>query len=63
MFSKPGKAKIRTNPNEIKNWAKIRHKSVMLSVLRFHGIFAQFKTMLEKKILASVIEIQKENWV
>ena len=35
MFSKPGRAKIGTNPSEIENWAKIRHKSVMLSALQF----------------------------
>ena len=34
MFSKPGRAKIGTNPSEIENWAKIRHKSVMLSALQ-----------------------------
>ena len=34
MFSKPGRAKIGTNPSEIENWANIRHKSVMLSALQ-----------------------------
>ena len=34
MFSKPGRAKIRTNPCEIESRAKIRHKSVMPSDLQ-----------------------------
>ena len=34
MFSKAGRAKIRTNPCEIESCAKIRHKSVMLSDLQ-----------------------------
>ena len=42
MFSKPGRAKIRTNPSEIENRAKIRHKSVMLSALQ--NVFTTFFT-------------------
>ena len=34
MFSKPGRAKIQTNPCEIESCAKIRHKSVMPSDLQ-----------------------------
>ena len=33
-FSKPGRAKIQTNPCEIESRAKIRHRSVMLSDLQ-----------------------------
>ena len=38
MFSKPGRAKIGTNASEIVNWAKIRHKAVMLSALQLLGV-------------------------
>ena len=42
MFSKPGRAKIGTNASEIVNWAKIRHKAVMLSALQLlYGIDTQ----------------------
>ena len=34
MFSKPGRAKIRTNLSDIQNRAKIQHKAVMLSALQ-----------------------------
>ena len=37
MFSKPGRAKIRTNPRETESRAKIRHKSVMLSDLQLQN--------------------------
>ena len=39
MFSKPGRAKIGTNASEIVNWAKIRHKAVMLSALQLWDPF------------------------
>ena len=38
MFSKPGRAKIGTNASEIVNWAKIRHKAVMLSALQLEVV-------------------------
>ena len=37
------------------------HETLISSYL-FKDIFARFATMREEKILASVIEIQKENW-
>ena len=33
-FQKQGEQKMGTNPSEIENWAKICHKSVMLSALQ-----------------------------
>ena len=38
MFSKPGRAKTRTNPSKIEKQAKIRHKAVMLSALQFIAV-------------------------
>ena len=41
MFSKPGRAKTRTNPSKIEKRAKIRHKAVMLSALQFTCTYSE----------------------
>ena len=49
MFSKPGRAKNRTNPSKIEKRAKIQHRSVMLSALQLFQLFELFKAGINTK--------------
>ena len=60
MFSKAGRAKIRTNPCEIESRAKIRHKSVMLSGLQLSPCFACFLKMPERCVAVRCGNIKDE---
>ena len=57
MFSQPGRAKIGTNPSEIENWAKTRHKLVMLSALQLQYTLAtdMYKTLQNTKLIVLLV--------